>query len=695
MANLLVNIGANIDALKAGLGKAESQLQDFGKKAQSIGLGLTKTLSVSLAAVGTAAFANTVRIGNYADKLLDLEQQTGLSTDALQKYRAVATQAGIATDAVANASENLQRRLASGEEGSADLVKGLESIGVASRDASGGLRSIDSVVEETIKKLADIEDITQRNQLAFKIFGRSASELAPLLSLGSAGIEEATQKAEKLGLVLSRDALEAANAFRVEFDFLKSSLASVGNELGLAFLPVAEKLVQVIQSKVIPAIKSITNFFSNLSDNTKTVIAVIGGLAAGIGPLLVGLGSLLKILPLIKAGFVALTGPIGLITLAVGAAVVLIADLANELARTKKIIGEVRDQQLENIVKGVNDAVADQTEIFKKYNKELSDSEARQKSLNFLLESYKTRLQDVKNTDAGNLKRIIELNTAIDTIQGLIDETGKLNSSVGGLGGTLKLTLDKFKELAEIANQKVFAQFDKEAREFNDALRETLSLTSRIEAVSFAGFQSTAQFDEFGNVIEGTRFKVNLLGQEIQNFGDLTIGLGEPVKEFADSIAETFEKVKFNISDLTGAFSGLGNFIGSVFNNIPLGSFLGQFASFVTEIVAGAFAVSKANAIAGATKSSLFTGPAAAFTLPAFIASSVGLVASAFAGLRGAGSRGSVGGGGVAGVGSGVGSTFEGGGTQFLSNNIELALVPEITGDSIRFVLDKSNQYRN
>jgi len=695
MANLLVNIGANIDALKAGLGKAESQLQDFGKKAQSIGLGLTKTLSVSLAAVGTAAFANTVRIGNYADKLLDLEQQTGLSTDALQKYRAVATQAGIATDAVANASENLQRRLASGEEGSADLVKGLESIGVASRDASGGLRSIDSVVEETIKKLADIEDITQRNQLAFKIFGRSASELAPLLSLGSAGIEEATQKAEKLGLVLSRDALEAANAFRVEFDFLKSSLASVGNELGLAFLPVAEKLVQVIQSKVIPAIKSITNFFSNLSDNTKTVIAVIGGLAAGIGPLLIGLGSLLKILPLIKAGFVALTGPIGLITLAVGAAVVLIADLANELARTKKIIGEVRDQQLENIVKGVNDAVADQTEIFKKYNKELSDSEARQKSLNFLLESYKTRLEDVRNTDAGNLKRIIELNTAIDTIQGLIDETGKLNSSVGGLGGTLKLTLDKFKELAEIANQKVFAQFDKEAREFNDALRETLSLTSRIEAVSFAGFQSTAQFDEFGNVIEGTRFKVNLLGQEIQNFGDLTIGLGEPVKEFADSIAETFEKVKFNISDLTGAFSGLGNFIGSVFNNIPLGSFLGQFASFVTEIVAGAFAVSKANAIAGATKSSLFTGPAAAFTLPAFIASSVGLVASAFAGLRGAGSRGSVGGGGVAGVGSGVGSTFEGGGTQFLSNNIELALVPEITGDSIRFVLDKSNQYRN
>jgi hypothetical protein len=55
------------------------------------------------------------------------------------------------------------------------------------------------------------------------------------------------------------------------------------------------------------------------------------------------------------------------------------------------------------------------------------------------------------------------------------------------------------------------------------------------------------------------------------------------------------------------------------------------------------------------------------------------------------------GGGGIAtsGVGSGVGTSFSGQGDDFLNNTIELALVPEITGDSIRFVLDKSNQYRN
>jgi phage-related minor tail protein len=182
------------------------------------------------------------------------------------------------------------------------------------------------VVEETIKKLADIEDITQRNQLAFKIFGRSASELAPLLSLGSAGIEEATQKAEKLGLVLSKDALEAANAFRVEFDFLKSSFGAIANEIGVAFLPVAKELVNIIQNNVIPVIKAITGFFNGLSDSTKKTIAIIAGLVAAIGPLLAGLGFFVTtILPALKVGLIAVSAlfsPLALKIIAITAAVV-------------------------------------------------------------------------------------------------------------------------------------------------------------------------------------------------------------------------------------------------------------------------------------------------------------------------------------------------------------------------------------
>ena len=119
--------------------------------------------------------------------------------------------------------------------------------------------------------------------------------------------------------------------------------------------------------------------------------------------------------------------------------------------------------------------------------------------------------------------------------------------------------------------------------------------------------------------------------------------------------------LKIKLDDLSFAFQGLGAVIGKAFKNPQLGNFLGQFTQFVSKIIVGAFAVSKANAIAGATQSSLFTGPAAVFTLPAFIATAVGLVASAFSGLKGVGGGGGGGGGG----GSSVGSSGVGGGTSF------------------------------
>jgi len=102
------------------------------------------------------------------------------------------------------------------------------------------------------------------------------------------------------------------------------------------------------------------------------------------------------------------------------------------------------------------------------------------------------------------------------------------------------------------------------------------------------------------------------------------------------------------VDEMSNSFSGLGSLIGKAFDNTGLGQFVGEFLKFSSQIVAGAFAVSKANAIAGATQSSLFTGPAAAFTLPAFIAGAVGLVASAFSGLKGKGNSGGGGGGSIA-----------------------------------------------
>ena len=148
-------------------------------------------------------------------------------------------------------------------------------------------------------------------------------------------------------------------------------------------------------------------------------------------------------------------------------------------------------------------------------------------------------------------------------------------------------------------------------------------------------------------------------------------------------------EIQLKVNELSNAFTGLGAIIGKAFDNPQLGSFLGQFTQFVAKIVVGAFAVAKANAIAGATQSSLFTGPAAAFTLPAFIAGAVGLVASAFAGIKGAG-----GGSGGGSVGAGVsGQSFGGTGLNAMSN-INIGGEFMVKGSDLIFVLSQEEKKR-
>jgi hypothetical protein len=197
------------------------------------------------------------------------------------------------------------------------------------------------------------------------------------------------------------------------------------------------------------------------------------------------------------------------------------------------------------------------------------------------------------------------------------------------------------------------------------------------------------------DILKRTQLAVNVENQPlIQDFGDLA-GLTAPIQEFADTFDQFTEKAKLNISELGSLFASFGSIIGSAFGGAGsrLGQFASQFAKFATELIIRAIAVSKANAIVGATAAGAASGPAAPFVTPALIASGLALVATAF---RGIGS----GGGGVStsGVGSGTASNFSGRGTSgaFETERIfNLQGAFEISGDKLRYVLNQSEGFRN
>jgi hypothetical protein len=759
MADLQVKISASIEGLIKNINTATARLETFSNNAINIGAALTKGLSVPLAAIGTAAFAASVRVGNFSDQILDLEQQTGLTTDAIQKYRAVTIQAGIATDTVATASQNLQRRLASGEEGSKDLTDGLAKLGITARDTAGNLKPIDTIVEQSISRLADFTDITKRNQLALKIFGRSAADLAPLLALGSDGIEQAKNRAVELGLVLSKDALEGANEFRIAFDFLKSSIGGITNEIGLAFLPVAQKLVSILQEKIVPVVRSITGFFNGLSDNTKIVISVIGALVAGIGPLLLSIGAFIKIIPFLVLGLKAIgaavvfaTGPIGLAVAGIAALTAAIVAI-NKGWRPFKILIEDTEKPINNFTEATKLASEAQDILNKGVGVSIKENPK-------LIASLREQVLEKINLAKATLEQINAQRLANLAIEEQISLADKLKFITFG-GDTPE---------QRAANRQAEKRNDINA----DFAKQSEAITQRLNELSIAFFKLGVEskdaldpdnVEEFGNSIETLTEKFNRLAKAqsllisdqileiqikeeseafIKKLGDdintkLDILEAEIASKFQDPIIievdvqlgstpPTIEIPELDQSKKTAFLSILQNFnlqvseilTSGVQNAIgdfafSIGEAIGQGGNFIETI--GATLLKSIAQIANqlgqaaigigismiAIKES-FKNPGTAIAagvaliaLAGFISKQVPKITS---GIGGGGSVGGVGGGGGSfGSGSGgQGQTFAGSQTSGLFESerfISLALEPVISGDQIRFVLDQSNQRRN
>jgi hypothetical protein len=714
---LIVKIGARIDGLVNNLKASEDKIRAFGKVAQDIGKSLTKNVTAPIAAIGTAAFAASVRLGNFADGLLDLEQQTGLSTDALQEYRQVAVKAGIATDAVANASENLQRRLASGEEGSKDLTDGLNALGISARDAQGNLRSIDKIVEESISKLSDYSDITERNQLALKIFGRSAGELAPLLALGSKEIENAKNQARELGLVLSKEALEGANEFREEFDTLKATVSGITNEIGAAFLPVAKQLVSIFQNQIVPAIRDAIQFLSNLSTTTKTTITVILGITAAIGPLLFSIGALTKAIPFLIAGLNALKLSVILITSPIGLAVAALTSLAfafNFAEKSSKQYAEINEKvsQSNEQVKLATQKLAETQKflngLLSNYNS-LSEEEKQnaQEQLTIRLNAAKSLLELAKASRAAAIEEAIRITVfdrikqslgltsgVFERLQSIISETsGEINgleSDINSLEESFKLL---GKTVAESGN-KIATSGQKAKRTFETAIGGgggrgdfggTPDLTAKLAQTGISRGNQGPSFDQvIDNIIDTIDTKFPDVIAKIQSFA--------------------FDIDNLIRNNIEGSFIDLGNAIGqalaegqNVFEAIgksllnSVGIFLADFGSLLIKYGVAGIAFGKlTKAIAAGGAASIGAGILAVAAGTALVA-----IGGAIRGL--AGRQG--GGGGIAtsGVGSGVGDSFGGatGGAFDFNRQVELVGEFSVSGSQLKYVIQNSENFEN
>lgn len=262
-----------------------------------------KTRALSTAAAGALAgiAGLAYKSAQNADELNTLAKQTGFTTTELQKFQYAADRIDVSMETITGASQKLVNKLRTSE-------KTFKDLGIATRDASGNLRSSTDIFYDTIQYLSTIENETERDALAMSIFGKSANELAGIIDDGGAALKQFGQEAEQAGLILDQETLNGLNEVNDQIDKLKAQGTATLVKAGASAL---QALTPVIE-QVTAAVEKVLMYIAQLSPEQMKVIVAVLAVVAAITPLL-------SLISTLSAGIAALASPIGIAIAAITA----------------------------------------------------------------------------------------------------------------------------------------------------------------------------------------------------------------------------------------------------------------------------------------------------------------------------------------------------------------------------------------
>ena len=308
---------------------ASEQFKEWGGSLTEAG---QKMQGLSMAAAGVvAALAGiSYKAGTNADDLNTLSKVYSINTGDLQKYAVAADLVDVSVEDIAKSHVKLEKSMYSANTGSKSMQEAFDKLGVSITDSNGELKSGDAVWQETIQKLGQMENETERDAIAMQLMGKSAANLNPLIADQGETYKNLTDTLKQYDLdFVDQETLDKANEFNDSLDTMKAigsvALSTVGSQLAAYLAPALEKVVGWFGK--------VAEWLSKLSPEVLTVIGVVAGVVATIAPVLLILGkvafaisSIMSLMSTLNLSFAALAGPVG-IAIAVIAALIAIGVL--------------------------------------------------------------------------------------------------------------------------------------------------------------------------------------------------------------------------------------------------------------------------------------------------------------------------------------------------------------------------------
>lgn len=262
---------------------------------------------------------STMDMSKTADDLLTLSTQTSLTTDQLQEFEYASELVDVSTDTLRGSLVKLTNNMQTAATGTGSAAEAFKKLHVKVSDSSGKLKDNYEVFLKTIDALGKMKNETERDALAMDIFGRSATDLNPLIEAGSGRLKELAEQAHEVGYIVDNETLQSFGELDDAMQKLDKQGDAVKRSFAEALLPVITAFAEAlnaIPTPVLTAVISITSIatvvllvvkaIKELQGPAGTVKSMIGSVMSYMDPLYI------KIM-LIVAGITALVAVIAVL----------------------------------------------------------------------------------------------------------------------------------------------------------------------------------------------------------------------------------------------------------------------------------------------------------------------------------------------------------------------------------------------
>ena len=326
----LAKADSNAVKLKKSLEEAKNvKIEELSKKFKDVGSDI-ENAGKKLAPFSAAAAGVIAGMGAVAKKAADLggdidemSERFDVSTDTIQRWSYLSIQSGVEANTFSKALIRMRAAVSDMAAGTSNKSTDiLQSLGISPEN----FKNSEDMFDGIMSALRAVEDSTLQTAYANEIFGdKIANDMLPYIKIADETLAQYNSEFDAMP-TLTAEQVKVLDHLSDSFTRFTTTMQYSAAQMGVALAPIMERVLVLVEEKLVPAIQKLADWFDNLSPGMQDTILVTLGIIAALAPLLIligkvstGIGALIPLLAKLRtvslstaAGFAALGGALAL-----------------------------------------------------------------------------------------------------------------------------------------------------------------------------------------------------------------------------------------------------------------------------------------------------------------------------------------------------------------------------------------------